>query len=99
MRRILVSVVAAGAMLAVTPGLAMAHKHHRRHHRSHHAVRVHHRRSVHHRRGVHHRRARHETFGKGSWSNDSTGTAGTVTSFDNGVLTITLNDGSTVSGN
>ena len=92
MRRILVTVAAATTILAVTPGLAMAHKHHRRHHRSHHAAQVHHRRSS------HHRQVRHERFGKASTSDQSTGTAGTVTSFENGVLTITLTDGSTVSG-
>jgi endo-1,4-beta-xylanase len=41
---------------------------------------------------------RHERFGSGWNAGDSQQPAGTVTSFDNGVLTITLNDGSTVSG-
>ena len=92
MRRILLTVAATTAMLAVAPGLALAHRHHRHHHRSHHAARVHHRRA--------HHRIRHRRFGRGwSQSSDSQGPAGTVTSFTDGVLTITLNDGSTVSGN
>ncbi|MFL5822026.1 MAG: hypothetical protein ACJ764_01135 [Solirubrobacteraceae bacterium] len=88
MRRILLTLVAATAMVAVTPGLALAHRHHRHHHRSHH-----------HAARTHHRRVRHRRFGSGwSQSGDQQGTAGTVTSFDNGVLTITLNNGNTVSG-
>lgn len=88
MRRILTAVVACATVMAFAPSLAQARHHHRRHHRSHavHAVR--------HRRGVRHRR-----FGSsGSTTTGQQQSAGTVTSFDSGVLTITLNDGSTVSG-
>jgi hypothetical protein len=101
MRRILFTLVVSGALLAVAPATALA-SHHRAHHRANHAR--------HHAR--HHARVRFERFGSalpsqsGSSSgstqgNDGSGqNAGTVTSFDSatGNLTITLNDGSTVSG-
>jgi hypothetical protein len=84
MRKIVLSVLACCALVAVVPASALAHgKHHKRHH-----ARVHHR-----------------TFGHDWSQSDNSGTsmnsdqnAGTVTSFTGGVLTITLNNGQTVSG-
>ena len=87
MRKILFAVVASSAVLALAPATALARSHHHRgHHRAHRT----------------HARVRHEHFG--SWgegstaSNNSAQNAGTVASFSNGVLTLTLNDGSMVSG-
>jgi hypothetical protein len=85
MRKIVLTVVACCALIAIVPASALAHGHH---HKRHHHARIHHR-----------------TFGH-DWSqsgNTSTSTssdqnAGTVTSFTGGVLTITLNNGQTVSG-
>ena len=86
MRRILLSVVACCAVIALVPASALAHgRHHKRHHRAHHA------------------RVRHEHFGSQGNNQNKQGqnpspTAGTIQSFSNGVLTIALTDGSTVSG-
>jgi hypothetical protein len=75
---------AAVAIAAPSVALATHHKHH--HARHHHSARTHH--------GV-----RHQRFGKSVQGQTSSAQqAGTVTSFTNGILTITLNDGSTVSG-
>ena len=87
MRRILIAVVASAAVLAAAPAIVLAHDghHQNRHHRRHD------------RRDRNERRARHEQAGSRHHS-DNPGmpsTAGTVTSFNNGVLTITLNDGVT----
>jgi hypothetical protein len=85
MRRTPILFAASFGLMVSAPGLALAQGHHARHHHSHHPRR--------------HARIRHERFGAG-W-NQSGGQqppAGTVTSFTNDVLTITLNDGSTVSG-
>jgi len=86
---------AMSAMLAIAaPGVASAHNA-KRHHRAHHH---------------HAKRATVRTFGSPLPASPTTGTtpvtpapdsgatAGTVTSFTGGVLTITLSDGSTVSG-
>jgi hypothetical protein len=96
MNRMLLT-TAMSAMLAIAaPGVASAHNA-KRHHRAHHH---------------HARRATVRTFGSplpparpGSTTGtpvtpapDSGATAGTVTSFTGGVLTITLSDGTTVSG-
>ena len=96
MNRMLLT-TAMSAMLAIAaPGVASAHNA-KRHHRAHHH---------------HARRATVRTFGSplppaGAGSTTSTpvapapgsgATAGTVTSFTGGVLTITLSNGSTVSG-
>jgi hypothetical protein len=92
MRRILFTLLASGALFAAVPAVSLAHSGH--HQRSHH-------------RTVRHHRIRHEHFaGAGPTAGTPTaGTpspaaenAGTVASFTNGVLVITLNDGSTVSG-
>jgi hypothetical protein len=88
MRRVTITLAAALMVLAVIPASAIARSHRRHHSRTHHAR-------------VHHVRIRH--FGSDpttGTSSNSSDTAGTVHSFDSntGVLTITLNDGSMVSG-
>jgi hypothetical protein len=90
MRRILIALVMSGAVLVAAPGAALAQHHHARHHHARHHARHH--------RSRRHSRVRH--FGRRAQdpSGNPSGQAGTVTSFDNGVLTITLNDGSMVSG-
>ncbi len=91
MRRIIYPLLAGIALLGVvvTPALARQHDH-----------RAHERR--HHERRHHHARIRHRTFGSAAGTSGTTSTsndsAGTVSSFTNGVLTITLHDGSMVSG-
>jgi hypothetical protein len=91
MRRIIYPLLAGIALLGVvvTPALARQHDH-----------RAHARR--HHERRHHHARIRHRTFGSVAGTSGTTSTsndnAGTVSSFTNGVLTITLHDGSMVSG-
>jgi hypothetical protein len=89
MRRILFTVLAAAALCVAAPAAALAHNGHRGHH---------------HKR---HHRLRHEFFkahpsdtstSGGSTGSTSQPTAGTVTSFANNVLTITLANGNTVSG-
>ncbi len=85
MRRILFTILACTALFVAVPAAALAHSghHHKRHH---------------------HARVRHEKFVGHRHSSDVNGvpasepTAGTVTSFANNVLTITLTNGSTVSG-
>lgn len=86
MRRILFTVLAATALCGAAPTAALAHngRHHKRHH---------------------HARVRHEFFKahRHDSSTTTTGTtteptAGTVTSFANNVLMITLTNGNVVSG-
>ena len=83
MRRIVITFSATMLLLSIAPAGALARHHHRRHHH-----RIHH--------------ARIERFGRDvpgtSTSSNSADNAGTVQSFQNGVLTIMLNDRSTVSG-
>jgi hypothetical protein len=86
MRKIVLSVVACCAVIAIAPASALAHgRHHSRHHHA----------------RVHHRTFGHDwgQSGSSSTSTSSDQNAGTVTSFTGGVLTITLNNGQTVSGN
>ncbi|HXE45433.1 MAG TPA: hypothetical protein VN635_09550 [Conexibacter sp.] len=87
MRRILLLVVSALALTLAVPAAASAHHgrgRHRHHHHHHHAK-------------AHHARTEH--FGAGANTSPSAPPdAGTVDSFTNGVLTIRLADGSTVSG-
>jgi hypothetical protein len=98
MRRILITLMMSGAVLVAVPGAALAQHHHARHHHARHHAR-------HHRSSRRSSSVRHERFGRRSQDQPgSSSQAGTVTSFtDNGdgtgVLTITLNDGSTVTGN
>jgi hypothetical protein len=90
MRRMLFTALASAALITALPAVAMARdgdgrrdEHHHRHHRAH----------------VHHRRVRHERRGREhDFPPAKAGDAGTVQSFNNGVLVITLSDGSTVSG-
>ncbi|HEY2318677.1 MAG TPA: hypothetical protein VGH67_10280 [Solirubrobacteraceae bacterium] len=88
MRRILFTVMAAAALCVAAPTVALAHNgghHHKRHHRRvrHEFFKAH----------------RHDSSGtSGSSSGTSEPTAGTVTSFADNVLTITLTNGNTVSG-
>jgi len=87
MRRIMFTVLAAAALCVAAPTVALAHNgrhHHKRHHRVRHEFFKAH---------------RHDSSGSGSSSGSTTEpTAGTVTSFANNVLTITLTNGNTVSG-
>jgi hypothetical protein len=80
MRKLLVTVVASCALVAVMPASALAHGHH--HHARHHG-RIHH-------------KTFGSDFNQSSSSSSGTtssgDTAGTVQSFSNGVLTILLND-------
>ena len=88
MRRILFMALAAVALCVAVPTLALAHNDHRSHHKRHHRV-------SHEFFKAH----RHDRSGNsGSSTRATEPTAGTVTSFANRVLTITLNNGSTVSG-
>lgn len=87
MRRISLSVIVSALALAVAPGAALARSHHHRHH---------------HRKHV---RTHVERFGSQQSVQPgtpvtpvATSPAGTVASFTNGKLTITLADGSSVSG-
>jgi hypothetical protein len=90
MKRMLLLAVTASALIVAAPGVATAHHHAKRHAR-HHA-----------------RHAHLVKFGKASLSTTPSGPtakspttsapAGTVASFENGILTITLADKSTVSG-
>lgn len=88
MRRVAITLTAALMVLVVIPASAMARHSNRRHHSRTHHARTHH--------------ARIKRFGSdatnGSTSSSSSDTAGKVQSFKNGVLTIMLNDDSTVSG-
>jgi hypothetical protein len=86
MRKILFAAVVSSVVLAVAPATAFARSHHHRgHHRSHRT----------------HARVRDEHLG--SWNDanpapNSAQNAGKVASFNNGTLTLILNDGSMVSG-
>jgi hypothetical protein len=82
MRRLFFTVVASVAVLALGSAVAVARSHNRAHH--------------HHRSHHRHARVHHHRFGTDSATAPSTASAGTVTSFTGGVLTITLSDGTTV---
>lgn len=88
MKRVITSILAAGAFAVIGPAPAVAHGHGR--HGNHHKAHV-----------------SFETFGPSGSSTSApsstttgvpTANAGTIQSFKNGVLVISLNDGSTVSG-
>ena len=91
MRRTLFTILACTALFVAVPAVALAHEGHRGHHHKRH----------------HHSRVRHEKFlahrhdgndNNGSPTTGTEPTAGTVTSFANNVLTITLTNGNMVSG-
>ena len=90
MRRILFGVLASAVLIVALPAAAMArhgdgrrHEHHNRHHRAH----------------ARHQPIRHERRGREhDFPLAKPGDAGKVQSFSDGVLVITLSDGSTVSG-
>jgi hypothetical protein len=94
MRRTLFTILACTAMFVAVPTVALAHNGHRNHHHKRH----------------HHARVRHEKFvghrhdgdvnpgNPGNPGDANEPTAGTVTSFANNILTITLTNGNTVSG-
>ena len=88
MRKIVLTVVATCAVVAFIPASALAHGHGRHHHRDHHAR-------------IHHRQFGHAWGQAGKTTPTSPSAdqnAGTVQSFTNGVLTIALTSGPTVSG-
>jgi hypothetical protein len=84
MRKIVLSVVACCALVAIIPASALAHGHH---HKRHHGR-------------VHHRTFGHDwsQSGNSATSTNSDQNAGTVQSFTGGVLTVLLNNGQMVSG-
>jgi hypothetical protein len=98
MKRGLLTVTGVATLALAMPGAALAH-HGRGHHHHHHKARVH----------AHHAKFRMIHIGPVATPSPPTPTtpsptpptpanAGTVTSYTNGVLTLTLNDNSTVSG-
>jgi hypothetical protein len=98
MRKSLLTTMGIMALALAVPSAALAH-HGRGHHHHHH----------HHKAGAHHAKFRIMHIGAGASGSAPPSTtppttppahenAGTVTSFTGGVLTLTLNDGSTVSG-
>src|SRR5438477_7230245 len=83
MRRVTITLSAALMLLAFAPGSALARHHHR-------SARHHHAR--------HSRIKRFGDVNSAPTSSNSADNAGTVQSFKNGMLTIMLHDGTTVSG-
>jgi hypothetical protein len=86
MKRLTLTAFISAMVLAIAPASALARHHHKRHHHR-----------------THHARVVHKRFGDvntptTSTTNPTSDTAGTIDSFTGGVLTIKLNDGSTVSG-
>jgi hypothetical protein len=83
MRKIMFAAVASSIILALAPATAFARGHHHRgHHRAHRT----------------HARTRDEHFGGRNDENGVPNDSAQVASFNNGVLTLKLNDGSMVSG-
>ncbi len=97
MKRSLLTVTGITALALAMPGAALAH-HGRSHHHHHHKAKVH----------AHHAKFRMVHIGSATTvpppapttppTPPTPNNAGTVTSYTNGVLTLTLNDGSSVSG-
>ncbi len=88
MRRILFTILASTALFVAVPTVALAHSGH--HHKRHHHARVRHEKFV-----------GHDSSGSvnpGTPADANEPTAGTVTTFANNILTITLTNGNTVSG-
>lgn len=97
MRRSLLTATGITALALAMPGAALAHNGHGHHHHHHHRGRAH----------AHHAKFRMVHIGSVTTTTPTTPTtptppapanAGTVTSYTGGVLTLTLNDKSTVSG-
>lgn len=88
MRRILFTVLASAAVCVAAPAMALAHNGHR-HHKRHHHARVRHEQFFSH---------RHDGDNNDNPAGSTEPTAGTVTMFANNVLTITLANHNTVSG-
>jgi hypothetical protein len=86
MRRLLFTLAATGLLIVLAPAAALAQHHHRH---ATHTTRAHHTRI---------RRFGDLTTQPTTTTTGSSDTVGTVQSFSNGVLTILLNDNSTVSG-
>jgi hypothetical protein len=86
MKRLTLTAFASALVLAIAPASALAKHHHKRHHHK----RVHHARVVHKRFG--------DVNNPATPSTQTSDAVGKVDSFTNGVLTIKLNDGSSVSG-
>jgi hypothetical protein len=100
MKRIVTTAMALSMLTLAAPGMASAAHGGRHHHRAHHAGA-----HVRHARHVHLRVIGATTISSGTTSGSSSAppatptsneSAGTVTSYTNGVLTITLNDGTTM---
>jgi hypothetical protein len=90
MRKILFTVLASSALLVAVPTVALAHNGRGHHHKRHHHVRVRHEKFI-----------GHDQAGDahpGNPGDANQPTAGTVTSFANNMLTITLTNGNTVTG-
>src|SRR6476659_6134058 len=86
MKRLILSALAVSALTLAAPAAALAqHRHHRRHHHAHHAR-------------VLTFKATSTPAGPTTSSPASTESVGMVSSFEGGVLKITLNDGSVVAG-
>jgi hypothetical protein len=97
MKRMLLAAATSSMLALAAPSLASAAHHAKCHGRSHHACS--HVRHAHHARVLNFGAPLSSTTPSGTTPTAPTGeTAGTVTSFEGGVLTITLNDKSTVSG-
>jgi hypothetical protein len=93
MKRILIAAVSSSALALAAPAIASAHHHHAKHHAKHHAARA---------RVLDFRASALATPATPSSpatpATPSTESVGTVTSFKEGVLVITLTDGTPVSG-
>jgi hypothetical protein len=90
MRRMLFTTLACTALFVAVPVVALARNEHHHHHKRHHHARVRHEEFI----GHHHA----GEVGGGNPSDVNAPTAGTVTSFADNTLTITLTNGSVVSG-
>jgi hypothetical protein len=102
MKRMLITAATSSVLAIAMPGVAIAAHSGQRHHRHHHARRAHHARVMVFGTTTTPAATTPSTPASGTPQTPSTPaggeTAGTVASFTNGVLTITLTDGSTVSG-
>jgi hypothetical protein len=93
MRRTLFALLVSAVAIAIVPASSLARDHGRGEHQ-----RREHQRREHRRHHERHHAIRHERIGHSPTAPGDNSSAGKVASFTNGVLTIQLNDGSTVSG-